>query len=195
MANYDAVAVFATRLQDDGTFLPFVYHEIDRAVAIIETGQASHLIFCGSHWAGEEFRGTRECDVAEAYLSERHPHILPYLLKEGRSTTVPENLLYMKLCFPGIRTIHQVTIVPLLPRMKFCGDWIYGDEGELTYETLPWPADDFPHEPKLLQIMRCIFTVQNDKMRGDHTFLLCEGSEESRWKELWDSHGSCRICF
>lgn len=195
MATYDAVAVFGTRLQDDGTFLPFVYKELDQAVALVEQGRAPRLIFCGSHWAGEGLRGKRECDVAEAYVSRRHPHVLPYFYKERRSTTVPENWLYMKIGFPAVRTIHLVTITPLLERIKFCGDWIYGDEGSLTYEALPWPASDFPHEPQLLRIMRCMFTVQNRKKRGDHTFLLHKGSETSCWTKLWTEHGSCRSCF
>lgn len=195
MATYDAVAVFGTRLQENNTFLPFVYQELDQAVTLVEGGLASRLIFCGSHWAGEGFGGVRECDVAEAYLAKRHAPILPYFMKEGRSTTVPENWLYMKLAFPDIRKIHLVTIKPLLPRMKFCGDWIYGDEGSLSFEALSWPATSFPHEAKLLQIMRCIFTVQNHKRRGDHTFLLRKGSGESCWEELWDAHGSCKSCF
>lgn len=195
MTMCDAVAVFGTRLQNDGTFLPFVYQEIDRAVAMIETGQAPKFIFCGSHWAGESFNGTRECDVVEAYLQRSHPHILPYFLKEERSTTVQENWLYMKLTFPNIRRIHHITIMPFLPRMQFCGDWIYGDEGSLTHEALPWPAEDFPHEPQLLRDAQCIFKVFYHMERGDHTFLLYPESDISRWVALWQEHGNCRSCY
>lgn len=195
MAIYDAVAVFGARLQEDNSFPSFVYKEIDRAMQLVESGQAPRLIFCGNYWAGEKFRGVRECDVAEKYIRVRYPHILSRFYKEGRSTTVPENWLFMKLDFPSVRKIHQVTIEPFLPRMKFCGDWIYGDDGELTHEALPWP-NTFPHEPLLLKIMQCMFTVQNNKKRGDHTFLLQKGSSnKSQWVKLWDAHGGCRRCF
>lgn len=196
MSTYDAVAVFGTRLKEDGTFLPFVYHEIDRAVARVTLGQARYLVFCGSHWAGEKFRGVKECDVAEQYLRDTHPDVLPYFHKEDQSTTLPENWLYMKRRFSKLRRIHHITITPFAPRMQFCGDWIYGDHAELSFETLPWPTDDFPHEPQLLRDVKCMFTVHKQMTRGDDSYLLYPGTENSRWMELWREHGAhCRRCY
>lgn len=195
MSEFDAIVVFGTRIQDDGTFLPFVYQEIDRAATLISEGRAPQFIFGGSHWAGESFRGVRECDIAEVYFKNTYPHLASTFLKENRSTCVPENWLFVKIGFPHLRRIHQITIAPLVSRMAFTADWIYGDDGELSHEALPWLASDFPYEEQLLRDARCIFTVYNNMKRGHHDFLLDRESGESKWEQLWQAHGNCLVCY
>ncbi len=191
MPIYDAVVVCGTCLQDDNTFLPFVYAEIDRAIELLRQRQAEVFVFCGYYWAGETFRGIRECDVAEAYVRQRYPEYLPYFLKEDRSTVVQENWGFLRLTYPSLWRIHQVTIAPLLPRMQYVADWIYGDDGELTFEVLEGiEVPDFPFEEKNLEIAKCIFSTMD---RGDMDFLIQDGV--SRWQEYWDSHLGCARCF
>jgi hypothetical protein len=195
MSKFDAVAIFGTRLQDDDTFLPFVYQEIDRAASLITEGLAPQVIFCGSHWAGEKFRGVRESDVAEVYFKDMYPQLARAFLKESQSTCVQENWLFMKVGFPSIRRIYHITIRPFLPRMAFTGDWIYGNDGVITHEALPWPVTNFPHEAQLLRDAKCIFTVYNHMERGHHNFLLNPKTGESKWQELWWAHGNCSSCY
>ena len=187
---YDAVVVCGMRLQDDNTFPPFVYQEIDRAIWLLSEGLAEWFVFCGNYWAGEADRGIRECDVAEAYLQERYPSFLSRFLKEGQSTVVQENWGFLKLTYPTLRRLHQVTITPLLPRMRYVAEWTYGDEAELSFTALPWPSVDFPLERTLLKIAKCIYASME---RGDHTFLIRNGV--SRWQELWKAHENCTECF
>lgn len=193
MPKYDAVVVFGTRLQQNGTFLPIVYQEIDRAIKILKQSAAKQFIFCGSHWIKDGLRGPKECDVAEKYVGEKYPECLKQFKKEGRSTTVPENWLFLKLDFPEARRLHQVTLTPLLPRMQFFGDWIFGDEGELSFETLTCPESLYPQERRVFRDAKCILTVYNKMKRGDHKFLLKNG--KSRWKQLPDDHHNCQRCY
>ncbi|HSX02558.1 MAG TPA: ElyC/SanA/YdcF family protein [Candidatus Saccharimonadia bacterium] len=200
MPAYDAIVVFGNRLREkngsEREFEPFVYQEIDRAVELLSRGAAPLLVFCGNYWAGEADRGIRECDVAEAYMSRRHPEYLPQFRKEGRSTCVQENWAYLRLTYPELRRLHQVTIAPLLPRMKFVGQQMYEDHGQLSFEALPWPDTEFRHEEKLLQVAGCIFESVDplkSRKRSPYEILLQDGV--SCWQELWKAHGGCAKCF
>lgn len=190
MQLYDAVVVFGTRLKEDNTFPEHVYLQIDMAVNMLNLGLASRMIFCGSHWAASGSREIKECDVAEAYVTRRYPQHLARLSKEGRSTVTPENWLFLKRDFPEIRQLHLVTITPLVARIVFLGDYIYGDTVSISVTALPWSPTDYPHESVLLREAQCIFTRWTSMKRGDDGFLVNpDGS--SRWKELSDSHHAC----
>jgi hypothetical protein len=185
--------VFGTQLDEQGAFPPFVPLLIDRAVDHIRLGRAPKIVFCGSHPLKAGYlRGPKECDAAEAYLRHRHPGIIArgQFYKEDRSTSVPENWLFLKQNFPHLRRLHLVTIAPLLPRIRFLGDWIYGDNAALSFESLSWTRIDFPHEPRMLRNARCTLTTRNQMRRGDHGFLLKKDGS-SRWDELRLDHHAC----
>ncbi|HSX01855.1 MAG TPA: hypothetical protein VLI05_00915 [Candidatus Saccharimonadia bacterium] len=197
---YDAIAVFGSQLTATGKFPDYVYNEIDYAVGLLDDGAASTLVFCGSHALKHGLQGRRECEVAAEYLGDHHPGHLPRLRKEARSTSIPEKWLFTKTGYPDLHRIHVVTIEPLLPRIRFLGNWIYGDEGELSFTALPWPNDAFSDEPRLLQDAECALTVRGIPVRGtsehepmargDHRRLLNEDGS-SRWDEIRRDHYEC----
>lgn len=188
MSKYDAVAVFGSQINSSGQFPPFVYQAIDRAIQLLEAGAASKLIFCGSHAfkMGQPSKKKVECEIAETYIREHYPQYIERFLKECESTSVVENWLYLRARFGPYRRIHLITIDPLLPRMKYVGDWMYGGYGRLSFETVPGFGDMFPDDARVLRNTKCILTVRNNMPRGRYQYLLKNG--RSIWQELRIEH-------
>lgn len=188
--TYDAVAVFGTKLQPDGKFPAFVYDEIDHAIGFLKRGRATYIIFCGSHSLKAELKGEKECEVAKRYVDEHYPEHSHRVLMEDQSTCIPENWLFLRKNFPTLRRIHLVTIAPLVPRIEFLGDWIYGDHGQLSFTGLPLEPGNFPNEARLLRDVKCILMKRNKIKRGDYKSLLnSDGS--SCWNKLRLDHHHC----
>jgi hypothetical protein len=189
------VAVFGAQLNSQGSFPPYVLQEIDRAIKLIEAGATHYLVFCGSHALKQGLQGPTECEVARAYVAQHHPSYLKRFRGEDKSTNIPENWLLMKLGFPHLEHIHLITIEPLLPRVQWLGQMVYGNDAELSFEALPWPAQDFPNEKRLLQDAQCTLTERGFQGRrmgpGEHRFLLDESTSRSRWNELRLDHHNC----
>lgn len=190
MPNYDAVVVFGTQLNDKGEFPQFVYQLIDSAIGILAQNKAETFIFCGSHAMKSGLSGRKEADVAYEYVRRYHSNFIHRMKLEKHSTNIPENWLFLKVNFPSLRSIYLITIRPLLPRIKFLGDWIYGNDATLTFGTLPEDEKEFPNEKRLLQDAECTLLKRNKMRRGDHTFLL-KKKTESRWNELRLDHHNC----
>lgn len=190
MSQYDAVAVFGSKMTD-GTFPQFVYMALDRAVILLEEGATPWIVFCGSHAYNQGVHAKKEWREALRYMHERYPRHVSRFLTERASTSVVENWLYLRARFPQFRNILLVTIEPLKDRMAFSGDWIYGDYGKLSFEALPWPAHDFPDDASVLARNRCILTVYKGGIgRGDYDALL-DSKGASLWQTLRLEHRDC----
>ncbi len=183
--TYDAIVFFCSALTDRGEVPAFAKPAIERAVELVRQGKAPRLIICGSHPLKIGPRRRKECDVYATYVEARNPELTVAIKKESESTSIPENWLYLKLCFPELKRIKLVTYKLLLPRVKFFGHKIYGKSARLSFETVSATSGLFAHEVRFLRDAKCIL---KNMRPGQHSFI-----EKPGWDALRRAHHSCPI--
>lgn len=189
-----AIAVHGCQLSNNGRITRALKVRLDTAVRLYRKGKASVIIVCGFHpLKREDLAKYCEADAMEEYILRKYGDSIP-VLKERFSTSVPENLVFVRLHFPKLTTIHIVVGKNVVERIKYFGYMVFTGNCEVTYWGCNDGIGDVTLERRLIRDARC--TLKHMKP-GDWRYLLdtpdSRGNPRSHWNAMRLAHHHCPI--
>ncbi len=199
-----AIAVHGCQLSDNGTITHALEVRLDTAFQLYLQGVASTIIVCGWYpLKREDLAGYCEAELMEEYLCQTygaHP-AFKYLtiLQERDSTSVPENLVFVRDRFPNLQEVTIIVGEKVIPRIEFFA-WMvfdgfarvhcYGCDDGVSNEAL---------ERKLIGDAKCtlsgVMSGDSGMTPGVISYLLLpptqDGRRQSRWDQLRVLHHGC----
>lgn len=194
-----AIAVHGCQLSDNGTITHALKVRLDTAVKLYLEGRASTIIVCG--WRPlkrEDLARYCESEVMERYLRATYGNEPWFnkltIMRESDSTSVPENLVFVRHRFPNLRHVTIVVGENVVERIRFFGQKVFGDSAKVVCVGCNDGVGNRAGERKLIGDAWCTL---KEMAPGDLDFLLLppgpDGRMRSRWDELRIAHHDCEF--
>jgi hypothetical protein len=167
------------------------------AIQLFRQGVAPVIIVCGWRPLKRQDLGRYcESEVMEQYLLTKYGKETwakdLVVLRESDSTSVPDNLVFVRYNFPSLRRVVIVVGNKVVPRIEFFAYKVFGNSVDVSVQGCDDKISDEATERRLLSDAIC--TLQN-MVPGDISYLLLPPGEDgrlrSRWDELRIKHHDC----
>lgn len=190
-----AIAVHGCQLSDKGKITRALKVRLNKAIRLYDAGLAPVIIVCGWRPLKREDLGVYcEADVMEEYIRDKRTRegksVIP-VLKEQYSTSVPENLVFVRKQFPNLRFIHIVVGRKVVKRIAYFSHMVFKGNAKVSCHGCNDGIGNRLQERKLTADAKCTL---KDMTPGDWGYLfvgyVC-GRPQSRWDELRIAHHDC----
>jgi len=192
-----AIAVHGCQLSDNGTITHALEVRLDTAFQLFLQGVAPVIIVCGWRPLKRlDLAQYCEAEVMEQYLNDKYGQHPAFqwltILKEQDSTSVPENLVFVRDRFYNLQYVVIVVGEKVVPRIQFFSWKIFGSSTTVDCYGCDDGVSNDAIERKLLGDAWCTLKEMDP---GDLSYLLLDpgpdGRRRSRWDELRIAHHEC----
>ena len=190
-----AIAVHGCQLSEKGTITRALKVRLNKAIRLYDAGLAPVIIVCGWRPLKREDLGVYcEADVMEEYIHAKRiregKSAIP-VLKERNSTSVPENLVFVREQFPNLQTIHIVVGERVVKRIAFFAHMVFKGNAKFSVHGCNDGVGERTQEMKLIADAKCTLKMMTP---GNWRYLFAgykDGRPQSRWDEFRIAHHKC----
>lgn len=190
-----AIAVHGCQLSDKGEITPALRARLDKAIQLYDAGLAPAIIVCGWRPLKREDLGAYcEADVMEEYIRAkriREGKSAILVLKERNSTSVPENLVFVRKQFPKLRVIHIVVGEKVVKRIAYFAYMVFKGNAKFSVHGCNDGVGTQEQEEKLIADAKCTLKKM---IPGRWRYLFAgykDGRPQSHWDKLRIAHHKC----
>jgi len=199
-----AIAVHGCQLSNNGKIAHALEVRLDTAFQLYLQGVASTIIVCGWYpLKREDLARYCEAELMEAYLRQvygNHPAFSGLtILLEKDSTSVPENLVFVRDRFPNLQEVTIIVGEKVVPRIEYFSWMVFNGFARVHCYGCNDGVSSDELEHKLIGDAKCTLSgalLGDEGMTpGDISYLLlppdANGRRRSRWDELRIAHHEC----
>lgn len=190
-----AIAVHGCQLSDNGAITRALKVRLNKAIRLYDAGLAPVIIVCGWRPLKREDLGAYcEADVMENYIHTKRiregKSAIP-VLKERNSTSVPENLVFVREQFPKLKVIHIVVGKKVVKRIEYFAYMVFKGNAKVTCHGCNDGVGDQKQEKKLIADAKCTLKGMTP---GNWRYLFAgykDGRPQSHWDKFRRAHHKC----